>query len=704
MNPNTTSNTRGLSVVTPGIIPQITEVLFRFVARYTSYVYAVSIFSAGMAGLTGTIFALYYFDAINVPVSESFMSTLKTMIVLYWILIMFQYGLLGRLGFTGVGKHVNIVNKFVISHPEIHLKEDMTDDDCKELFKSIVALPGYFAFNLFIWILVLVLFIIIVGVFVEGFNLSVVASIVIIGFITLFNIVCLTLVISEVFTGAIREKCKKILFDRKIQFRDRSLSTVKIKFIFFLILLSIALFLSNIVTYYNHGELTKVISFAMIALFVSMVMAYLIFNIIYSALKQIESAAYDLMKGGAGVVFLRSLDKEFINVATGINRAAKTIREYQLGLEEKVNQRTQELNKAYSDLAKKEDELNQELEIARDIQRGIIPDETDLNSWNGISFSAFYYPMGSVSGDYYDVFRFSRDMYILIADVSGHGVPAALITMTAKQAFSSVIKEGIHPHEVFKEVNLAILERVKTTDYLSAFLIRIDEKNRISYSNAAHPKAIHYVYARDEYVLLDSEGMFIGAMEEASYSYETRETRLQSGDRLYLYTDGIFEHKNMNGELYGMDRMLAFLRKCKNEPINIQINQLYQNVKEFIGKAPIKDDISMIAIELEPRWAKFIDLYNAGIKLLKNKRPEESIRKLNEAMQIIPSYSAVQFQMALAYYHLGNLDISEELVKKYIMEKPGDKKGIQLLVNILTKLDRRDEVNYWMAKLNEIFE
>lgn len=690
----------GLGISITDFVSDFGVKILSFIGRYTSYAFAVSVFSAGFSGAVSTIFALYYFDAVNVPVSETFMNILKGFILVYWFLLLIQHGILGRLGVIGFGKHIRTVNQFIKVNTKIEIPVHLNEEQYKDLYKSLVALPGFMAFNLFVWIFILILIIIMLGIFLEGFNGSILTSILTIGVIALYDTVCITLLASEIITGPIREQCKEVMNEKGIQFRDRALSTVLLKFVFFIILLAIALYLSNTVTYYNHDHIEKVISFSILALIVSCLFAYMIFRIIYNALKQIELAAYDLMRGGSGLIFPRSLDKEFINVAIGINKASKTINDYKLSLEDKVLKRTSELNAANLELIAKGEIAKQELELARNIQQGIIP--SDLPTWNGISFAAFYQPMGLVSGDYYDVFYFSKKMFVLMADVSGHGVPAAMITMAAKQAFSQVIKEDKKPAEIFKEVNKIILDQVKTSDYLSAFLLRIDEKNRLHFGNAAHPQAIHFINSRQEYQLLDTEGMFIGAIEEASEFYENKELKLQSGDRIYLYTDGIIEHKNLAGEQFGLDRFIETLSQNKNQSLKIQINEVIKNLKGFMGNAPVRDDISMIAIELDPSWAKFIELFNTGLKNLREKKLEEALQYFFTALKLVPSFLALQFQISFAYYHLGQFEKALEHISIYLETNPEDKKALQLAINIYTKLDKGKEANELLSKLNSL--
>ena len=485
--------------------------------------------------------------------------------------------------------------------------------------------------------------------------------------------------------------------EKNIPYVDRSTATVRIKLIFFLVLFIVNLFLSNSLTYYNRDEIFNVIHFSLIAIVISMFLAHIIFTLIYNALRQMEMAAYDLMRGGTGIVFPRSLDKEFINVARGINQASKRILDYQSSLEEKVELRTGELNDALKSLKQKEVELQMELDFAAEIQSGIIP--SSLPNWNGLRFASFYQPMGKVSGDYLDVFEFNDHIFCLMADVSGHGVPAALITMSAKQAFSTIIDEDLKPAEIFRQVNATLVERIQTSDYLTCFLLKIDKKNNFLYGSAGHPKAIHLDAGRGEVSLLDTEGMFIGSLIEANEYYENGQSKLRSGDRIFLYTDGLIEHKNSRGEEFGLHRLIDLVKIYKNLSLNEAVDTIVSHLKEFMGTAPIRDDISILAIELEPVWSKFIEFYSRGIRSLKTRELESAVNYLKEAYHLIPDYADLRFQLARLHFYLKDFHTSEELIRIHLKNHREDIEAIQLAINIYSKLSRKDEIEHYMNLL-----
>lgn len=686
--------------------------VFQIMARYTSYVMVLSFISGGFSGIIASLFAIYYFDAVQLSISSFLMDLLKSLIGFLWLLAAYQYGLFTRLGIQGgFGRTISALNRHIESCPEIKIRETLKPQEYQELLKALFYVPRFIANGIASMVCFILISIIMIAIplgELQG-KVSLISSF-IGGGIVLFTTYCFTLVIAEVFTGEMRARCLRDMRDKKIETPreiNKSISTVRTKLFFFLGLFIVALFLSNIITYFNQKNMTRVWSFSFLAILACLFMAYLIFHIIYTSLKQIEGAAYDMMTGQRGALYLKSLDREFINVGKGINSAIFTIRSYQQDLEKKVKERTKELNSTVDELnhtikklAEKDKTMEMELDFASNIQKGIIP--ARLEPWNGISFGSYYRPMGKVSGDYYDLFRFSNHIFMLLVDASGHGVPAALITMAAKQAFSTVITETSRPKDVFCQVNELLEEKIKTSDYLTAFLLKINERNEVVYSNASHPRAIHYIYARNEYVLRDTNGMFIGAIKEAVDFYEEQKLKLQSGDRLYLYTDGIIEHKNEAGEEYGPDRLLETLGNSKSLSIQEQVDHIARKVIEYIGNAPIKDDISIFALELKTNWSKFAEIYNTGIQFLKDNRITEALHNFLEAKNLIPEFTGLYYQIALAKCQLGEYAEAEGLIELYRMKKPDDVNALKIHINVLMKQNKKEQAQLLFKRLKEL--
>jgi phosphoserine phosphatase RsbU/P len=676
------------------------DYFFGKVAFYTSYIFAVSLFSTGIAGIVASFFSLYYFDAVNLAVSHDFMVILKFVILAYWLALMIQNGILNRLGFLGFFRHVRNINRMISTYPKIVIRDNLVESDYKTLSRSLMYYPLFNALNLISWIFSAFLIISTVSISTEGFKLNIIFALCTITVILVFISFTFSYVLAESLTGKMRENCKKIMAEKKIPYVDRATATVRLKMVFFLILFTVNLFLSNILTYYNRNNIDQIINFFVITILVSILLANTIFKLIYDSLKQIEFASHDLIRGGLGMIHSRSLDKEFINVTLGINNASKKLLEYQQTLEERVNSRTRDLNIALQDIRDKEFIMETELDFAADIQKGIIP--TNLAPWNGINFASYYQPMGKVSGDYYDLFRFSGHVFALLADVSGHGVPAALITMLAKQAFSNVIHESLNPDEIFRQVNEIIVNRVETSDYLTCFLLKIDQRNRVIFGSGAHPNAIRYSYKKGVCELLDTNGMFIGSMLEANEFYENGTTKLSSGDRIFMYTDGVVEHKNIHGEQFGVERLVELIKLLKRESLKATVDAIATNLKDFMEGAQVRDDISIFAIELDPRWSTFANIFNDSVNLMKERRFEDAEKSLNFAKQLIPTFYGLNFQLATLNYHLKKYEIADAHVIEYLKDKPNDKHGLKLAIRINRNLKRDVEVEEYLKLLKDV--
>ena len=676
------------------------ELVFKNIAKYTSYVFAVSLFSAGVGGSVASYFSLYYFDAVNLNVSQSLMYILKSVIISYWIILMIQNGLLKKIGFIGIFKHIRTINKLIITYPNIEIREDILDTDIKSLSRSLMYYPFFNSFNLSAWITSAYLIIMVSSYFTDGFNKSILFGITIVYLIIIFISFTFTFILSESLTGKMRELCKKKMVEKNIPYVDRATSTVRLKMFFFLLLFAVNLFLSNILTYYNRNDLEQIVNFYVGSILVSILLANIIFKLIYDSLKQIELASHDLIKGGMGLIHSRSLDIEFVNVTLGINNASRKLLEYQQTLEDRVKKRTNDLNIALERVREKEFILETELDFAAEIQKGIIP--TNLSPWNGINFAAYYQPMGKVSGDYYDVFRFSGHVFVLLADVSGHGIPAALITMLAKQAFSNVVHESLNPDEIFRQVNEIIVNRVETSDYLTCFLLKIDQRNRVIFGSGAHPNAIRYIFKNDNCELLDTNGMFIGSMLEANEYYENGTTKLSSGDRIFLYTDGLVEHKNLSGEQFGINRVIDLVRKYKNESLKTSVEKIAENLKEFMKGAQVRDDVSILAVELDPRWSTFANLFNEGVMQLKARRFEDAEKTLKFAQELIPTFTGLNFQLATLNYHLKKFELAETQIDEFLLNRPSDKHGLKLAIRIKRRLNKEIESEEFLKLLKDV--
>jgi sigma-B regulation protein RsbU (phosphoserine phosphatase) len=201
-------------------------------------------------------------------------------------------------------------------------------------------------------------------------------------------------------------------------------------------------------------------------------------------------------------------------------------------------------------------EIQKELDVARRIQLAILPERFPESK--SFRVAARYVPMTSVAGDFYD-FVAVRDSQagLLIADVSGHGVPAAMIASMVKMAAASQRENAADPAGVLTEMNRALCGNTQS-QFVTAAYVHLDAKaGELRYSAAAHPPML---LLRDGVVReIEENGLMLAAFDFATYA--TAAQPLMTGDRLVLYTDGIVEAEDGAQEQFGRDRLCALLKE-----------------------------------------------------------------------------------------------------------------------------------------------
>ena len=200
-------------------------------------------------------------------------------------------------------------------------------------------------------------------------------------------------------------------------------------------------------------------------------------------------------------------------------------------------------------------EIQNELEVARRIQRSILPAEFTGSA--NFQVVARYVPMTSVAGDFYDfVVADEYQAGLLIADVSGHGVPAALIASMVKLAAASQRAVAADPARLLAGMNSALLGNTQH-QFVTAAYVHLDSQSReLRYSAAGHPPML--LLRHGSVMAVEENGLMLAAFDFASYSNTTH--RLEPGDRLLLYTDGIVEASNASGDMFGQDSLRHTLK------------------------------------------------------------------------------------------------------------------------------------------------
>jgi sigma-B regulation protein RsbU (phosphoserine phosphatase) len=243
--------------------------------------------------------------------------------------------------------------------------------------------------------------------------------------------------------------------------------------------------------------------------------------------------------------------------------------------------------------------INKELEIARRIQSFTLPQ--GVPSLVGFEIVARYVPMSAVAGDFYDFLCVDeKRVGILVADVTGHGVPAALIASMLKVAFASQAAYAGDPVRVLAGLNSALCGKFEEHFVTAAYLFADLEKSLLHYSAAGHPPLLLASRAGGDVREIEENGLMLGMFPEAAYS--SAEIRVRAGDRCLLYTDGLFEAKNAAREEFGKARCKEFLRTQLDIPAPHFADALLNNVAGFSGynsAGAQEDDITLLVLDFQ---------------------------------------------------------------------------------------------------------
>jgi sigma-B regulation protein RsbU (phosphoserine phosphatase) len=227
-------------------------------------------------------------------------------------------------------------------------------------------------------------------------------------------------------------------------------------------------------------------------------------------------------------------------------------------------------------------EIQKELEVARNIQLSILPSQFPAST--PFEVAAKYVPMTSVAGDFYDFLAAdSSSAGLLIADVSGHGIPAALIASMVKMAATLQRPNASHPAQLLAGMNAALCGSTQG-QFVTAAYVHLDAQMReLRYAAAGHPSML--LLRRGHVLEIAENGLLLAATDTASYTEKSME--LERGDRLLLYTDGLLEARNAEGKLFGEEALSAALKRTSNDGPADAANQI---IAEVQGWAKSQDD------------------------------------------------------------------------------------------------------------------
>ena len=245
-----------------------------------------------------------------------------------------------------------------------------------------------------------------------------------------------------------------------------------------------------------------------------------------------------------------------------------------------------------------QERLQRELEIASSIQQSLLPQE--MPEIKNIDLAVISVPAREVGGDYYDFVNIGEDRWgIVVGDVSGKSVPAAIYMAMVRSILRAQAMNKLSASDVLRGVNSLVAEDAKTvgnTMFVTMFYGVLDAPNRtMIYTNAGHNSPILYRPREKKYGLLKTGGMVVGVVGD--YEYQQSKIQMEAGDTIVFYTDGISEAKNPQGEMLGDDNLRKIVTRYGDLGANEIRDKIYEHLVNFTSGAPQHDDQTLVVLK-----------------------------------------------------------------------------------------------------------
>jgi serine phosphatase RsbU (regulator of sigma subunit) len=231
-----------------------------------------------------------------------------------------------------------------------------------------------------------------------------------------------------------------------------------------------------------------------------------------------------------------------------------------------------------------------DLQIARRVQEALVP--AGSFSTPRAEVRSAYIPSEALSGDFYDYFMQGDLLYLFVADVSGHGLPAAILVSLLKSYIHLEADPRSSLAEVMTRLNNFLFTVSLPTQYATAQLFRIDPSGNLVFSNAAHPPFLLYQRACGKTSLIEEASNLLGAMPDMEFA--ERKLSVAPGDTLFVYTDGLTDRRNAAGEFYAIERVASLLEQSRDADVDAIYDRVYDDISGFEATEEYKDDIAFV--------------------------------------------------------------------------------------------------------------
>ena len=243
------------------------------------------------------------------------------------------------------------------------------------------------------------------------------------------------------------------------------------------------------------------------------------------------------------------------------------------------------------------DELVREVEMAARVQQHLL--DQHQPPAGPLDVVARMHPAKVVGGDYYDFVPLDEKRFaVVVADVSGKGLPAALLMPAVKIALRTLAERQASTRELLGELNRVFLDNLPPASYFTLVYAVFDAAaGRLVYANAGHLPALHLKARGGEEAWLTSEGPAVGLLHD-NVQFEATDVRFEPGDLFVFYTDGITEAEDPGGADFGRERLAATVRSVAGQPAEAIVAAVHGAVDAFRGPAPRGDDATVIVVRV----------------------------------------------------------------------------------------------------------
>ncbi|TGM63939.1 serine/threonine protein phosphatase [Leptospira meyeri] len=257
-------------------------------------------------------------------------------------------------------------------------------------------------------------------------------------------------------------------------------------------------------------------------------------------------------------------------------------------LEEKVKERTFTLNRTLN-------AMKRDLFVAKKIQENSLAIDSNLIKQLNLVYR--YLPVSEVGGDFFDLSLLKESKYrILISDATGHGVHAAMITMAIKGLYDPIKNFELPPAKILEIFNEEFMDNfVSLNSLLTAMILDIDLiEKKIQYASAGHPSAV--LLQKEKIELLSKTGRMIGLKKQTHY--EQSEIAFEKGDRLFVFTDGVFEAFNGKDEEFGEESLYHLFQSTRTQSLEGVVVHLLKTLQNFLNGQDLQDDLTILGLDL----------------------------------------------------------------------------------------------------------